>query len=64
MSVHAAEQKTSLVNLCVPNKVNHYKPPVRSIVLKLTNAKAKRGARLIDFKSLIQHLEKQYQVAA
>jgi hypothetical protein len=48
--------RTGLVNLCVPNKINGFKPPVRSIVLRQANPKSKRGARLVDYDSLIAYL--------
>jgi hypothetical protein len=51
--------RSGLADLCVPNKANGFKPPVRSIYLKLTK-NAKRGIRLIDFKSLMTYLDSQF----
>jgi hypothetical protein len=51
--------RTFLADLCVPNKHNGFKPPVRSIFLKLTKH-GKRGIRLIDYKSLMDYLAKQF----
>ena len=48
--------RSALVNLCVPNKANSYRPKVRSVRLTKPNARAKRGARLIDYESLIAYI--------
>jgi len=49
----------------VPNKHNGFRPPVRSIFLKLKRDN-KRGIRLIDYASLMNYLAKQFdeQLAA
>jgi hypothetical protein len=47
-----------LADLCVPNKANGFKPPVKSIYLK-KHKHAKRAARLIDFESLLKWLKAQ-----
>jgi hypothetical protein len=47
--------RSGLADICVPNKANRFKPPVRSIYLK-KNKYAKRGIRLIDYTSLMKYL--------
>jgi hypothetical protein len=47
--------RSALVNLCVPSKANDFHAPVKSIELKFKK-RATRGARLIDYKSLIAYL--------
>jgi hypothetical protein len=51
--------RSFLADLCVPNKNNDFKAPVRSIFLKRTK-NGKRGIRLIDYKSLMDYLAKQF----
>ena len=51
--------RSFLADLCVPNKNNDFKPPVRSIFLKRTKH-GKRGIRVIDYKSLMDYLAKQF----
>jgi len=51
--------RSFLADLCSPNKHNGFKPPVRSIFLKL-NKHGKRGIRLIDYASLMNYLAKQF----
>ena len=51
--------RSFMADLCVPNKHNDFKPPVRSIFLKLTKH-GKRGIRLIDYASLMDYLAKQF----
>ena len=57
--------RSFLADLCVPNKHNGFRPPVRSIFLKLKRDN-KRGIRLIDYASLMNYLAKQFdeQLAA
>jgi hypothetical protein len=43
----------------VPNKNNDFKPPVRSIFLKRMKH-GRRGIRVIDYKSLMDYLAKQF----
>jgi len=50
--------RSGLADLCVPNKTNNFRPPVRSIYLKKYKY-AKRAARLIDFESLVSWLKSQ-----
>jgi len=47
--------RSALVNLCVPNKANDFRAPVKSIELKFKKH-ATRGARLIDYESLMAYL--------
>jgi hypothetical protein len=47
--------RSALVNLCVPNKANDFHAPVKSVELKFKKH-AKRGARLIDYESLMTYL--------
>jgi hypothetical protein len=47
--------RSALVNLCVPNKANDFRAPVKSIELKFKKH-AKRGARLVDYESLMAYL--------
>lgn len=49
--------RTTLTELCVPSRVNQFKPPVRSVVVKQPHAQ--RGIRLIFAASLLAHLENQ-----
>lgn len=51
--------RSFLADLCVPNKHNNFKPPVRSIFLKRMKH-GKRGIRVIDYKSLMDYLAKQF----
>jgi hypothetical protein len=48
--------RSAVVNLCVPNKANGYRPKVRSVRLAKANAAANRGSRLIDYESLLAYL--------
>src|SRR5438477_5118651 len=48
--------RTVLENLCQRRKANAYRPKVRSVRLTMPNSKAKRGARLIDYESLIAYI--------
>jgi hypothetical protein len=50
--------RSALADLCVPNKANRFKPPVKSIAPK-KHKYAKRAARLIDFESLMTWLKAQ-----
>jgi hypothetical protein len=50
--------RSALADLCVPNKTNRFKPPVKSIAPK-KRKDAKRAARLIDFESLVIWLKSQ-----
>ena len=47
---------TSLFELCVPTQRNGFKPPVRSVVEKKRHAV--RGIRLINFRSLMDYVER------
>jgi hypothetical protein len=51
--------RSGLADICVPNKANGFKPPVRSIYLK-KNKYAKRGIRLIDYASLMKFLRSEF----
>src|SRR5437762_10621059 len=51
-------RRSALADLCVPNKANRFKPPVKSIAPK-KHKYAKRAARLIDFESLLTWLKAQ-----
>jgi hypothetical protein len=51
--------RSGMADLCVPGKANNFKPPVRSVFLKLQKG-GKRGIRLVDYKSLISYLESQF----
>jgi hypothetical protein len=51
--------RSFLADLCVPNKHNQFKPPVRSIFLKSSKG-SRRGIRLIDYASLMNYLAKQF----
>jgi hypothetical protein len=51
--------RSGLADLCVPNKANGFRPPVRSIYLK-KNKYAKRGIRLIDYASLMKYLRSEF----
>jgi len=51
--------RSFLADLCVPNKNNDFKPPVRSIFLKRMKH-GRRGIRVIDYKSLMDYLAKQF----
>ena len=46
--------RTTLTELTAPSERNGHRPPVRSIVLK--GRHAVRGIRLIQYQSLIDHL--------
>jgi hypothetical protein len=47
--------RSALADLCVPNKRNRNRPPVKSIAPK-KRKDAKRAARLIVFESLVSYL--------
>jgi len=51
--------RSSLADLCVPNKANEFRPPVRRVYLK-KNKYAKRGIRLIDYGRLIKYLRGEF----
>jgi hypothetical protein len=46
--------RTTLCELSVPSKVNGFKPPVKSLVVKKRGAM--RGIRLINYDSLLDYL--------
>jgi hypothetical protein len=51
--------RSGLADICVPNKSNNFRPPVRSIFLRKGEF-AKHGVRLIDFSSLMNYLGRQF----
>jgi hypothetical protein len=55
--------RSALADRCVPGKANDFRPPVKSIVLKI-NKYAKRGIRLIDYASLMKYLRAEFEKAA
>jgi hypothetical protein len=55
--------RSALADLCVPNKANRFRPPVKSIAPK-KHKDAERAMRLIVFESLIAYLRQFEQEAA
>jgi hypothetical protein len=51
--------RSGLADICVANKANGFRPPVRSIYLK-KNKYAKRGIRLIEYASLMKYLRSEF----
>lgn len=49
--------RSAMNNLILACKANNFRPPVKSSVLKKDNAR--RGIRLIDYRSLMDYLESQ-----
>jgi hypothetical protein len=49
--------RSALADLCVPNKANRFRPPVKSFAAK-KRKDAKRHARLIVFESLVSYLRR------
>lgn len=52
---HTGLSRTTLFQLIVPSKANDFRPPVRSIYRKASKY-ATRGLRLVNYRSLIDHL--------
>ena len=54
--------RSALADLCVPNKANNNRPPVKSFAAK-KRKDAKRHARLIVFESLVSYLRQLEEAA-